>query len=133
MQVKKHLFTLLLIYTFQIFLVPLVHYLDQIDEKNCPDFYAFTQLNSSCNNDGGPCKNPTHHHHGRHKHDHSQCLICKSFSQDIEHCTVYSAVYPDNFTITAYGNQHTFPLPIRGKYSSRSPPVPNLLHNFQII
>jgi len=123
MQVKTRLFALLLIYIFQISLAPLVHYLDEIDEKSYPDLHAYAQLNSSCDNDGGPCRNPDHHHHGRHKHDHSQCLICKSFSHDIEFCTVRSVVYPDHFNIISYNNHWYLPSPLRGTLSSRAPPV----------
>lgn len=126
-QIKRFLATIFLIYTLEIFFLPLIHYLDRTAEMGCLDCSTHAQINSSCSGQPGPCNKPTHHHHARHLHDPAQCVICKGLFQDIEHGQVYFLTFHDLFDIVSCKDLRFSNMPPCGMLLLRSPPLTNFL------
>ena len=87
MSIKRLIYLILFIYSFQLLILPLSHYEHESNEEyRCVSCPSGEQLNSSCGDQNVPCENPAHHHHKSQTHDPAQCLACKSFMADAENC-----------------------------------------------
>ncbi len=119
---KKLLSNLLIaFYLIQLFLTPVSHYLFEIsDNGECLASHVEVNFNTACNEHGGPCKNPTHHH--KKSHNHSECVICKTVLQDIVYINQTREELPLH---SDFVNDHTYVtinFLLSASFSSRSPP-----------
>lgn len=125
MSIKRLIYLILFIYSFQLLILPLSHYKHESDEEyRCVSCPSDEQLNSSCGNQNSPCENPVHHHHHNNQtHNPAQCLVCKSVMADGENCGSNRAIACTHSFYISYCNEDHVISRLRFFTSSRSPPV----------